>query len=964
MGSKGDQHESHGEQVNMITPVRQSQDSRHNFDYIVQEDAYVEFNLGGGDEPEDEPPKEVPQLPVPYQEPSQLEIPDNSSNSSLHKVLKRNPFVDLNDELGWEEMDSTNNQKIYDDKGQLLTDDHIHDRNDERNDSSFGYTRIAAEQQAEAYLNADKKTDFLFKQNLNKNSQQSVDKLYQSESGLDIVEVSDENEELNDDMYSDDYNANKTLDQLSFTKDLLRDSQKFAYVGLVKLVIYDMATNLAKWAVVPGQKSSHSKFIKRMSIAQSNFGQWQRNVCSRLYAHLDLNEDEVKMIEQLGNHGVQVSDLAKALKKTETISNPVYDKNSENNRIEEGEKSVVRPEDTTANEKLEVDVSWTVLCDLFLILVEGSTYDARSRSLFIEFAKLLDQESLDVAQFERRITDALQLEESSDQVWNERDLLKARAKKAKKKKYMYVGLATIGGSLILGLSGGLLAPVIGAGVAAGLTTIGITGTSGFLAGTGGAALVAVGSTAIGAKVGAIGMLKRVGDVKTFEFVPLHNNKRTNLIITVSGWMNGKADDIRLPFSTVDPVMGDLYSVLWEPDMLQSTGQTMNILATEALTQSIQQILGATILMGLMSAIQLPMMLSKLSYLVDNPWNVSLDRAWKAGLILADTLISRNLGVRPVTLLGFSLGSRVIYSCLLELAKRGAYGLVEKVIIFGSPVVISKDKLLLARSVVSGQFVNGYSKKDWILGYLFRATSGGLGRVAGLAPIEDIEGIENFDCTDLVQGHMGYRKAMPHLLSKLDFEVFSDEFVEIDEPDPEETENQRKLISEFGEAKKQMEEEQSKAGKKSAWFKWFKPKKKDWWEMYSESKNASKESLESEATDTVYQEPKDVFDIEKMVQNAKKQHKLKDTLAKFDESQNEGDDTVEGPSQILGSLHLAEEEDDDASEAPDSRHIETDSSKPGTGRKSDPPDSPTKQNSPKDPFSDEFPAEENIKMSFA
>jgi hypothetical protein len=47
-------------------------------------------------------------------------------------------------------------------------------------------------------------------------------------------------------------------------------------------------------------------------------------------------------------------------------------------------------------------------------------------------------------------------------------------------------------------------------------------------------------------------------------------------------MNGKIDDVRLPFSTVDPIMGDLFSIYWEPEMLQSMGQTIGILATEVL----------------------------------------------------------------------------------------------------------------------------------------------------------------------------------------------------------------------------------------------------------------------------------------------------------------------------------------------------------------------------------------------
>lgn len=207
----------------------------------------------------------------------------------------------------------------------------------------------------------------------------------------------------------------------------------------------------------------------------------------------------------------------------------------------------------------------------------------------------------------------------------------------------------------------------------------------------------------------------------------------------------------------------------------------------------------------MASLQLPVVLTKLSYLLDNPWSVSLDRANAAGLILADSLINRNLGVRPVTLVGYSLGARVIFSCLRELQRRRAFGLVQNVYIFGSPVVVKKDEYAKAVSAVSGRFVNGYARNDWILGYLFRATSGGIGRVAGLAPIDDIPAVENVDVTELVDGHMAYRAAIPRLLRRVGFVVLSDEFTEIEEPDPDgHHERQRELISELDEARKELD----------------------------------------------------------------------------------------------------------------------------------------------------------------
>jgi hypothetical protein len=252
------------------------------------------------------------------------------------------------------------------------------------------------------------------------------------------------------------------------------------------------------------------------------------------------------------------------------------------------------------------------------------------------------------------------------------------------------------------------------------------------------------------------------------------------------------------------------------------------------------VLGSTILVGLMAALQLPVVLTKLSYLIDNPWTVSLDRANAAGLILADSLIARNLGTRPITLVGYSLGSRMIFSCLKELAKKGAFGIVQNVYLFGSPIVANRDEYLKARTVVAGRFVNGYARTDWILGYLFRLTSGGISRVAGLAPVEDVPRLENVNVTELVPGHMSYRTAMPRLLREVGFLVESDEFSEIEDPDPEnQQQRQRELINELEEARKEFEkQEKEKEAKGKFGFFGRKKKKavdKKVWETYQESK---------------------------------------------------------------------------------------------------------------------------------
>lgn len=259
-------------------------------------------------------------------------------------------------------------------------------------------------------------------------------------------------------------------------------------------------------------------------------------------------------------------------------------------------------------------------------------------------------------------------------------------------------------------------------------------------------------------------------------------------------MASKVDDVRLPFSTIDPIVGDVYSVLWEPEMMHEMGGALRIFGTEILTQVGQNVLQATIMTGLMSALTWPMgeclpacqsislihtVLTKLGYLIDNPWSNALDRSYAAGLILADVIINRQAGVRPISLIGYSLGARAIFYALAELAKHKAFGLVQDVFIFGSTVAASRQTWLDVKSVVAGRLVNGFARNDWMLGYLFRMTSGGLQTVAGLRPVEGIAGLENVEVTDIITGHMSYRSCMPQLLARVGFAVTAEWF---DEPD--------------------------------------------------------------------------------------------------------------------------------------------------------------------------------------
>jgi hypothetical protein len=484
----------------------------------------------------------------------------------------------------WQVMPAYAPYDLYNDDNKLIAKEYVEAEEEETygyaglGGAGKGYTKVLLDDDAESATSMDEHTQYLFKDAGAGNT-------------TSIVE--------------DDETQRDAVSQLQATKELLTEGQRIAYVGLTRLELSSMLKDAESLVRT-------SKTKKQVALAAESMKMWSQKMMIRLYSHMDISAAEQVMIEQLSSHGVMPQDLTPVLMANARVRNPMAAEKEERSSVSSASTSrpasVVSPEMEQAAEppppysanddseltapvrtpsempttqKIDIDIRWTVLCDLFLVLIADSIYDARSRLLLEKVAQDLDISWLDICRFEKKVTDALEMQANAEQEnWNEDEHMESRRKMALKRRYMMMGLATVGGGLVIGLSAGLLAPVIGLGLAAGFTTIGIGGTGGFLAGAGGAAIITSGAAASGSFIGVRAANRRTGAVKTFEYRPLHNNKRVNLIVTVSGWMTGKVDDVRLPFSTVDPVMGDIYSVLWEPEMLTSMGDTINILATE------------------------------------------------------------------------------------------------------------------------------------------------------------------------------------------------------------------------------------------------------------------------------------------------------------------------------------------------------------------------------------------------
>ncbi|KAJ2582192.1 Transmembrane and coiled-coil domain-containing protein 4 [Coemansia sp. RSA 1836] len=296
-------------------------------------------------------------------------------------------------------------------------------------------------------------------------------------------------------------------------------------------------------------------------------------------------------------------------------------------------------------------------------------------------------------------------------------------------RYLAAGAGMAVAGTLVGVTAGLAAPLMAAGMGA----IGIGGL-GFLATAGGSAMV--GSLLGIAGGGLIGKRfnTRLRGLHEFYFTQLSvaasgsgaQAHYLHATILAPGFLSGAAS--ASPFAPVTAVLGldlgDAYTLYYETkELIALQSAFANFVNSTAKSTAVSLVLKQTVLSGLIGAFAWPLAILKLGQLIDTPWAVGLERARRAGKMLADVLVSRAHGDRPVTLIGYSLGALTVFACLKELHQRKAFGIVEVAVLLGIPADgADKDAWLAACQCVSRRVVVGYSKNDWILAFLFRASA--------------------------------------------------------------------------------------------------------------------------------------------------------------------------------------------------------------------------------------------------
>ena len=249
--------------------------------------------------------------------------------------------------------------------------------------------------------------------------------------------------------------------------------------------------------------------------------------------------------------------------------------------------------------------------------------------------------------------------------------------------------------------------------------------------------------------------------------------------------------------------GELYTIKWESKLLMELCDSVTDMAVDILENATRQILKTTALSTLLTAVALPTVMLQAMNIIDGSWTLAIERSDEAGKELAKSLLFSRAGHRPVTLVGFSMGARVIYSCLKELVRyqekwedaresssqplrgrakkqakkesadvesnfesddkvkvfegmREPASIVEDVIFMGLPNHLNLTSWEACRQIVGGRLINCYSRKDLILSLMFQSKkmTSGLKKVCGTCFI-DVPGVENYDVSDIANGHLDY-----------------------------------------------------------------------------------------------------------------------------------------------------------------------------------------------------------------
>ena len=192
---------------------------------------------------------------------------------------------------------------------------------------------------------------------------------------------------------------------------------------------------------------------------------------------------------------------------------------------------------------------------IFLHVTATRNYSARTRAFLSSFAHLDEEAIVDTLKDPDRA-----IQEAERRTAEARDL---HAEKGRAWRRVGMGVGAVAGGILIGVTGGLAAPLVGAGVTTVLGWLGVGGTAAGLFASG----LASSSVVCGALFGAYGakstadMVERhTREVRDLALIPVREPRETMAVrLCVSGWLTNK-DDVKAPWSIFNG--DDTFALQW------------------------------------------------------------------------------------------------------------------------------------------------------------------------------------------------------------------------------------------------------------------------------------------------------------------------------------------------------------------------------------------------------------------
>lgn len=252
------------------------------------------------------------------------------------------------------------------------------------------------------------------------------------------------------------------------------------------------------------------------------------------------------------------------------------------------------PPSSTSLCSLSMDKKVLILHSMLLLLLSLEHYSAYTRVLLLNMASSLHIPLHILADDE--VSVAKSLSHATKGISGDEQVQK-RGDDSRNSRRWKVALASAAGAAVIGITGGLAAPLVAAGVGTVLGGIGLgtTAAAGLLGSMAESSLV-VGTLfgVYGARASAKMVDQYTKDVQDFAFLPLHGkirdeykdgknvapeDRRLRVILGISGWLVQKEDVVN-PWRSLGH-RSEVYALRWELEAMMKMGNSLEVVVKSA-----------------------------------------------------------------------------------------------------------------------------------------------------------------------------------------------------------------------------------------------------------------------------------------------------------------------------------------------------------------------------------------------